>query len=68
MKFRHKTEFLINHLFQSWLSGGSTTVNVDAEIDKVVVTRILKTVEERITFYLSNIREYMDEIGRFSLF
>ena len=37
---------------------------MDARIDKVVVRKILDNVKERIKFYLSDVRDYMDEIGR----
>ena len=37
---------------------------MDARIDNVVVRKILDNVKERIKFYLSDVRDHMDEIGR----
>ncbi|XP_066919650.1 dynein axonemal heavy chain 12-like [Clytia hemisphaerica] len=47
---------------QSWLSGGSTTVNVDASIDNEIVTATLKSLKERVDFYLADIKAYVKNI------
>ncbi|XP_057312411.1 dynein axonemal heavy chain 12-like isoform X2 [Hydractinia symbiolongicarpus] len=48
---------------QSWLSGGSTTVNVDAKVDVSIVDDAMSFLKEQSEYYLHPAKVYKDEIA-----
>ena len=53
--------------FESWLSGGSTTVNVDVKIGDEIVRQVMGFLKDRTAVYLESVKKYKEEIGKADL-
>ena len=51
--------------FQSWLSGGPTTVIVDAKLDKAVVGRCMNVLREAVERNLVAPKEHLASFGKY---
>ena len=49
---------------QSWLSGSSTTINIDTNVTDEFINRVLKTLQVAVKKNFEEVQQHMDFFGK----